>query len=83
MRLQTSTPRRLLRIATHGRGMWECDLDEKSMPDVQIFVRNIKAFHYLLNKLLHYKKYLMEDWNLEQAQEPRFNMQHNGGIHME
>ena len=25
----------------------------------------------------------MEDWNLEQAQEPRFNMQHNDGIHME
>jgi hypothetical protein len=36
MRLHTS-PRRLLRIATHGRGIWERDLDMESIPDVNLF----------------------------------------------
>jgi photosystem II stability/assembly factor-like uncharacterized protein len=33
-------PSRLLRAATHGRGMWEKKLDAASMPDVNIFVRD-------------------------------------------
>jgi hypothetical protein len=31
---------RLLRVATHGRGMWERQLDVKSCNDVNLFVRN-------------------------------------------
>jgi photosystem II stability/assembly factor-like uncharacterized protein len=40
MRLHTSIAKRLLRIATHGRGLWERDLDSKSMPDINLFVRD-------------------------------------------
>jgi photosystem II stability/assembly factor-like uncharacterized protein len=40
MRLNTSMSNRLLRIVTHGRGMWERDLDAESIPDVNIFVRD-------------------------------------------
>jgi hypothetical protein len=40
MRLQISAPRRLLRIVTHGRGVWERDLDSKALPDVNLFVRD-------------------------------------------
>jgi photosystem II stability/assembly factor-like uncharacterized protein len=40
MRLHTSIARRLLRIVTHGRGVWERDLDSESMPDVNLFVRD-------------------------------------------
>ena len=38
MRLHNSM--RLLRAATHGRGMWEIKLDAQTMPDVNLFVRN-------------------------------------------
>jgi len=33
-------PTRLLRVATHGRGMWERKLDAQSMPDVSLFIRH-------------------------------------------
>jgi hypothetical protein len=33
-------PTRLLRAATHGRGLWERKLDVASMPNVDIFVRD-------------------------------------------
>jgi hypothetical protein len=33
-------PTQLLRIVTHGRGIWERKLDEKSMPDVNLFLRH-------------------------------------------
>lgn len=33
-------PKRLLRVVTHGRGMWERKLDVASMPDKNIFVRD-------------------------------------------
>jgi hypothetical protein len=33
-------PTRLLRVATHGRGLWERKLDTPSAPDVNIFVRD-------------------------------------------
>jgi photosystem II stability/assembly factor-like uncharacterized protein len=33
-------PTRLLRVATHGRGVWERKLDTLSMPDVDTFVRD-------------------------------------------
>jgi photosystem II stability/assembly factor-like uncharacterized protein len=38
MKLHPET--RLLRIATHGRGIWERQLDTKSFNDVNLFVRN-------------------------------------------
>jgi photosystem II stability/assembly factor-like uncharacterized protein len=33
-------PTRMLRVVTHGRGIWEQKLDEESMPDVNLFVRD-------------------------------------------
>jgi hypothetical protein len=33
-------PTRMLRVVTHGRGIWERKLDEESMPDVNLFVRD-------------------------------------------
>jgi photosystem II stability/assembly factor-like uncharacterized protein len=38
MRLHSS--QRLLRAATHGRGMWERQLDVASLPDIDLFVRD-------------------------------------------
>ena len=38
--MRLHNPTRLLRVATHGRGMWERKLDVASMPDVDIFVRD-------------------------------------------
>ena len=38
--LQLHSATRLLRAATHGRGMWERKLDTLSMPNVDIFVRD-------------------------------------------
>jgi photosystem II stability/assembly factor-like uncharacterized protein len=38
--LKLHTPARLLRAATHGRGLWERKLDTISMPDVDLFVRH-------------------------------------------
>jgi hypothetical protein len=38
--LKLHSPTRLLRVATHGRGMWERKLDVGSMPDVDLFVRD-------------------------------------------
>ncbi len=38
MRLHTAT--RLLRAATHGRGIWELNLDAQTIPEVDLFVRN-------------------------------------------
>ncbi len=38
--MRLHTPTRLLRAATHGRGMWERKLDTTSMPDINIYVRN-------------------------------------------
>jgi len=37
--MRLHNPSRLLRAATHGRGMWEIKLDEQTMPDVILFVR--------------------------------------------
>ena len=33
-------PTHMLRVVTHGRGIWERKLDEESMPDVNLFVRD-------------------------------------------
>ena len=33
-------PTRLLRVATHGRGMWQLKLDTHNQPDVNLFVRH-------------------------------------------
>ncbi len=38
--MRLHAPTRLLRVATHGRGVWERPLDTLSMPDVDIFVRD-------------------------------------------
>jgi photosystem II stability/assembly factor-like uncharacterized protein len=38
--LKLHTPTRLLRVATHGRGMWERKLDVAAMPDVDLFFRD-------------------------------------------
>jgi photosystem II stability/assembly factor-like uncharacterized protein len=38
--MRLHTPARLLRVATHGRGVWERQLDALSMPDVDTFVRD-------------------------------------------
>ena len=38
LRLQTNT--RMLRAATHGRGLWERRLDVAAMPDIDIYVRD-------------------------------------------
>jgi hypothetical protein len=38
--LRLHNPTRLLRAATHGRGLWERRLDLPSMPDVDLFVRD-------------------------------------------
>ncbi len=38
--MRLHNPSRLLRVATHGRGMWEKKLDTSVMPDVDIFVRD-------------------------------------------
>src|SRR5205823_6161342 len=38
--LKLQNPARLLRAATHGRGLWERKLDVASMPDVDIFLRD-------------------------------------------
>src|SRR5262249_6770698 len=37
LRLHNAT--RLLRAATHGRGIWEIKLDVQTMPDVNLYVR--------------------------------------------
>jgi photosystem II stability/assembly factor-like uncharacterized protein len=33
-------PTRLLRAATHGRGLWELKLDERKTPDIDLYVRD-------------------------------------------
>ena len=38
--LRLHNPTRLLRAATHGRGLWERRLDVTSMPDVDLFFRD-------------------------------------------
>lgn len=38
--MKLHNPRRLLRVATHGRGMWERKLDTAAMPNADIFVRD-------------------------------------------
>jgi len=38
--LRLHNPTRLLRAATHGRGLWERKLDVASMPDVDLFFRD-------------------------------------------
>jgi hypothetical protein len=38
--LETNSQARFLRIATHGRGMWERQLDVESYNDINLFVRN-------------------------------------------
>jgi photosystem II stability/assembly factor-like uncharacterized protein len=38
--MKLHNPSRLLRVGTHGRGMWERKLDVASMPDVDLFFRN-------------------------------------------
>jgi photosystem II stability/assembly factor-like uncharacterized protein len=38
--LKLHVPGRLLRAATHGRGLWERKLDTASLPDVDLFVRH-------------------------------------------
>jgi len=38
--MRLHAPARLLRVATHGRGVWERKLDTLSMPDVDTFVRD-------------------------------------------
>jgi hypothetical protein len=38
--MRLHAPTRLLRVATHGRGVWERQLDTLSMPEVDIFVRD-------------------------------------------
>lgn len=38
--LRLHAPSRLLRAATHGRGLWERRLDVASMPNVDLFVRD-------------------------------------------
>lgn len=38
--LQLHQPTRLLRVGTHGRGMWERKLDTTSASDVRLFVRD-------------------------------------------
>jgi photosystem II stability/assembly factor-like uncharacterized protein len=38
--LRLHNPTRLLRAATHGRGLWERKLDVTSMPDVDLFFRD-------------------------------------------
>ena len=38
--MRLNNPTRLLRVATHGRGMWERKLDVLAMPNVDIFVRD-------------------------------------------
>ena len=38
--LKLHVPTRLLRAATHGRGIWERKIDVASMPDVDIFLRD-------------------------------------------
>ena len=38
--MQLDAPKRLLRVATYGRGMWERKLDTSTMLDTDIFVRD-------------------------------------------
>jgi photosystem II stability/assembly factor-like uncharacterized protein len=38
--MRLHAPTRLLRVATHGRGIWERQLDTISLPEVDIFVRD-------------------------------------------
>ena len=38
--MRLHAPKRLLRVATHGRGMWERKLDTPTMLDTDIFVRD-------------------------------------------
>jgi len=38
--MRLHSPTRLLRVATHGRGVWERQLDTLSTPEVDVFVRD-------------------------------------------
>jgi hypothetical protein len=38
--LKLQSPTRLLRVATHGRGLWERLLDAPSTPDTNVYVRD-------------------------------------------